>query len=155
MLHVDYWDDIGWKDVFARRARTDRRYWLSNLASSRVVYGPEPEHTDYLRQLLRLILQGFGGCGRLFHQRRVLLCHGVHLADRYIDLRDSGGRFVTGGGDFADDAAERPILATMSFMVAPVWSTRWAPGSTWCTESSIRALISFATAADRCAGLNL
>jgi hypothetical protein len=40
-LHVDYWDYIGWKDVFARPTYTERQYWLSNLASSRVVYTPE------------------------------------------------------------------------------------------------------------------
>jgi hypothetical protein len=40
-LHVDYWDYIGWKDVFARRAFTERQRWLSEIASSRTVYTPE------------------------------------------------------------------------------------------------------------------
>lgn len=40
-LHVDYWDYIGWKDVFAKRAFTERQRWLSDLASSRTVYTPE------------------------------------------------------------------------------------------------------------------
>jgi len=40
-LHVDYWDYIGWKDVFARRAFTERQRWLSNAGGSRTVYTPE------------------------------------------------------------------------------------------------------------------
>jgi hypothetical protein len=40
-LHVDYWDYIGWKDVFARHAFTERQRWLSSLANSRTVYTPE------------------------------------------------------------------------------------------------------------------
>lgn len=40
-LHVDYWDYIGWKDVFAQRAFTDRQRWLSNLVNSRTIYTPE------------------------------------------------------------------------------------------------------------------
>jgi hypothetical protein len=40
-LHVDYWDYIGWKDVYARRTFTERQRWLSNLADSRTVYTPE------------------------------------------------------------------------------------------------------------------
>ncbi|MBI1889277.1 MAG: DUF1223 domain-containing protein [Burkholderiales bacterium] len=40
-LHVDYWDYIGWKDVFARREFTERQRWLSALVNSRTVYTPE------------------------------------------------------------------------------------------------------------------
>ncbi|MFZ6846037.1 DUF1223 domain-containing protein [Undibacterium sp. RuTC16W] len=40
-LHVDYWDYIGWKDVFAKPAFTQRQRWLAELASSRSVYTPE------------------------------------------------------------------------------------------------------------------
>ncbi|HYD78566.1 MAG TPA: DUF1223 domain-containing protein [Paucimonas sp.] len=40
-LHVDYWDYIGWKDAFARRAFTERQRWLSELAGSRTIYTPE------------------------------------------------------------------------------------------------------------------
>lgn len=40
-LHVDYWDYIGWKDVFARPEFTARQRWLSDLASSRTIYTPE------------------------------------------------------------------------------------------------------------------
>lgn len=40
-LHVDYWDYIGWKDVFAQRIFTERQRWLSNLAASRTIYTPE------------------------------------------------------------------------------------------------------------------
>lgn len=40
-LHVDYWDYIGWKDIFARPAFTERQRWLSELAASRTVYTPE------------------------------------------------------------------------------------------------------------------
>lgn len=40
-LHVDYWNDIGWKDVFSSKTYTDRQHWLSNLANSRTVYTPE------------------------------------------------------------------------------------------------------------------
>ena len=40
-LHVDYWDYIGWKDLFARPAFTVRQRWLSGLANTRTVYTPE------------------------------------------------------------------------------------------------------------------
>ncbi len=40
-FHVDYWDDLGWRDVFAKNAFTLRQRWLSGLASSRTVYTPE------------------------------------------------------------------------------------------------------------------
>src|ERR1039457_1730220 len=40
-LHVDYWDYIGWKDVFAQHAYTERQRWLSDLARTRTVYTPE------------------------------------------------------------------------------------------------------------------
>ena len=40
-LHVDYWDYIGWKDVFARRDFTERQRWLSNAGGSRTIYTPE------------------------------------------------------------------------------------------------------------------
>ncbi len=40
-LHVDYWDYIGWKDVFAKRLFTERQRWLSELANTRTIYTPE------------------------------------------------------------------------------------------------------------------
>jgi hypothetical protein len=40
-LHVDYWDYIGWKDIFARHAFTERQRWLSDLAKTRTIYTPE------------------------------------------------------------------------------------------------------------------
>lgn len=40
-LHVDYWDYIGWKDLFASSVHTERQHWLSGLAKSRTVYTPE------------------------------------------------------------------------------------------------------------------
>ena len=40
-LHVDYWDDLGWKDILAKRAYTERQRWLAERASSRVIYTPE------------------------------------------------------------------------------------------------------------------
>lgn len=40
-LHVDYWNDIGWNDVFSSKTYTDRQHWLSNLANSRTIYTPE------------------------------------------------------------------------------------------------------------------
>jgi hypothetical protein len=40
-LHVDYWDYIGWKDVFAKREFTERQRWLSNAGGSHTVYTPE------------------------------------------------------------------------------------------------------------------
>lgn len=40
-LHVDYWDYIGWKDVYANPAFGERQRWLSALAASRTVYTPE------------------------------------------------------------------------------------------------------------------
>lgn len=40
-LHVDYWDYIGWKDVFAKPVFTQRQHSLADLAGSRSVYTPE------------------------------------------------------------------------------------------------------------------
>jgi len=40
-LHVDYWDDIGWIDRFAKHDFTLRQRWLTELARSRTVYTPE------------------------------------------------------------------------------------------------------------------
>ena len=40
-LHVDYWDYIGWKDIFAKPGFTQRQRSLAELAGSRSVYTPE------------------------------------------------------------------------------------------------------------------
>lgn len=40
-LHVDYWNDIGWKDPFSSSTFTQRQRALSALARSRTVYTPE------------------------------------------------------------------------------------------------------------------
>ncbi|MEO7725645.1 MAG: DUF1223 domain-containing protein [Burkholderiales bacterium] len=40
-LHVDYWDQLGWKDRFASARFTERQRVLANLSRSRVVYTPE------------------------------------------------------------------------------------------------------------------
>jgi hypothetical protein len=40
-LHVDYWDDIGWKDPFAQAQFSERQRWLSQLAASDTIYTPE------------------------------------------------------------------------------------------------------------------
>lgn len=40
-LHVDYWDYIGWKDVFAKPEFTRRQRSLAELAGTRSVYTPE------------------------------------------------------------------------------------------------------------------
>lgn len=40
-LHVDYWDYLGWKDVFAKKTYTDRQRQLAELAHTRSVYTPE------------------------------------------------------------------------------------------------------------------
>ena len=40
-LHVDYWNDIGWKDPFSHPAFTARQRSLSDLAGTRTIYTPE------------------------------------------------------------------------------------------------------------------
>lgn len=40
-LHVDYWDDLGWKDRFDDPRYTARQYHLAAAAGSRTVYTPE------------------------------------------------------------------------------------------------------------------
>jgi hypothetical protein len=40
-LHVDYWDYIGWKDVFSKAQFTRRQRQLAELAGSHNVYTPE------------------------------------------------------------------------------------------------------------------
>lgn len=40
-LHVDYWDYIGWKDMFAKAAFSERQRRLSQLGASSTIYTPE------------------------------------------------------------------------------------------------------------------
>lgn len=40
-MHVDYWDDIGWKDPFSKKTATERQRWLTSLAGGRTIYTPE------------------------------------------------------------------------------------------------------------------
>jgi hypothetical protein len=40
-LHVDYWNDIGWKDPFSSSDFTERQRQLSALVNSRTIYTPE------------------------------------------------------------------------------------------------------------------
>lgn len=40
-LHVDYWDYIGWADVFAQPAFTDRQHAYARAAQSSPVYTPQ------------------------------------------------------------------------------------------------------------------
>jgi hypothetical protein len=40
-LHVDYWNDIGWKDPFSSAVFTERQRSLAGLVGSHTVYTPE------------------------------------------------------------------------------------------------------------------
>ena len=40
-FHVDYWDDIGWKDVFANPAYTQRQRQWQARTGSRAIYTPQ------------------------------------------------------------------------------------------------------------------
>ncbi len=40
-LHVDYWDYIGWKDVFANPAHSDRQRQYAIVAGRRSIYTPQ------------------------------------------------------------------------------------------------------------------
>jgi len=39
--HVDYWDYLGWKDVFASKANTQRQYGYARTLRERQVYTPQ------------------------------------------------------------------------------------------------------------------
>jgi hypothetical protein len=40
-MHVDYWDYIGWKDVFSKSIITERQRWLTRANGGKVNYTPE------------------------------------------------------------------------------------------------------------------
>ena len=40
-FHVDYWDELGWKDPFDNHAYTQRQQRISSHAGSRTIYTPE------------------------------------------------------------------------------------------------------------------
>ncbi len=40
-MHVDYWDDIGWRDPFAARAHTERQREYARLGGNSSVYTPQ------------------------------------------------------------------------------------------------------------------
>jgi hypothetical protein len=50
-----------------------------------------------------LVFERLGGGGILLDQRRVLLCHFVHLCQRLVDLFDAARLFIAGIGDIGDD----------------------------------------------------
>lgn len=39
-LHVDYWDNLGWRDPYAKRAYSDRQYQYQRLGRAGAVYTP-------------------------------------------------------------------------------------------------------------------
>ncbi len=40
-LHVDYWDYIGWKDIFAHPRNTERQKAYARMAGHRMIYTPQ------------------------------------------------------------------------------------------------------------------
>ncbi len=75
-LHVDYWDYIGWKDVFSSKAYTERQRWLSNLANSRTIYTPE---MFIAGQELRNWSGGIAGAVRRINQQPAKADIGINL----------------------------------------------------------------------------
>src|SRR5471030_508615 len=114
---------------------------------------PELEYTDHLGQLADLVEHRLRCRRALLDQRRVLLGAAVHLRDGLLTcsmpLRCSSDAELIS----PMMSVTRRTLLTTSCMVAPARSTSAEPAPTCPTESSIRALISLAAAAERWARL--
>lgn len=81
-LHVDYWDYIGWKDIFADPAHTKRQRAYARVAGARAVYTPQmvvmgQEHLVGLRPM---------------ELADLIRAHGAKKAPVQLSLSQSGGK---------------------------------------------------------------
>jgi hypothetical protein len=96
-----------------------------------------------LRQRRGLLLHRFRR-GSLLHQRRILLRHRIHRADRLIDFVDAGALLAAGRRDLADHVADLVHAGDNFIHRGAGIRHQLAAPLTFSTESPISALISLA-----------
>ena len=113
-LHVDYWDYIGWKDVFAQAQFTERQRQIARLANSNLVYTPQ------------VVLAGrdFRGWGSGAFDAQVKTVNARPArADIQLALDTAGGRASISANAALKGAAPRAqlfVALTQSRIVSPV-----------------------------------
>ncbi len=104
-LHVDYWDYIGWKDLFATRATTDRQRAYARVLKQRYVYTPEMvvEGSAHDTGLARAAIEGLLATARGGATRRAT----PTLA------RTASGGLTVALEDFALDGAPAEVVLAL------------------------------------------
>jgi hypothetical protein len=98
-LHVDYWDYIGWKDIFAQAAFTDRQKAYAMAIGSRTIYTPQ------------MIINGAERVEG-HNPDAVNMAIANHLAlagDTGLTVQRSGDRLTIGAAPLGNEAAQMDV----------------------------------------------